>query len=118
MKCELFYSFEREKTLLRTLEEVTVIIDGESITIPAGFEFDGASIPRIFWRVEAPIDGRYITAFCVHDWCYSSHCVGRKKADTILYSLLREAGMGWIKARTIYRAVRLFRTDLTGDPDF
>lgn len=108
MQVELFYSFDKDKTMLRTLEEVTVLIDGESITIPAGFEFDGASIPRMFWRVEQPIDGRYITAFCVHDYLYSTHQVSRKNADKILYSLLREAEMGWWKAKAIYRAVRIF----------
>ena len=113
MKCELFYDFGRDKTMLRTLEEVTVIVDGESITIPEGFEFDGASIPRTFWRVETPIDGRYITAFCVHDYLYSTKQVSRKKADQILYSLLREAGMSWWKANAIFYAVRLFRAALT-----
>lgn len=107
MQVELFYSFDKDKTMLRTLEEVTIIVDNETFTIPEGFECDAASIPKFFWRIEQPINAKYLSAFVLHDWCYSSHCVSRKKADKILYELLREAGMSWIKAKAIYRVVRL-----------
>lgn len=106
MKCELFY--EDHKTKMRLLEDYSFSIDGERFTINAGFVFDGASIPRLFYRIETPINAKYLEAFLEHDACYTFHLVGRKKADKHLYERLRELGMGWTKAKLIYRAVRLF----------
>jgi len=42
--------------------------DGKRHIVPKGFEFDGESIPRVFWRlVGAPFTGCPHAA-CVHDW--------------------------------------------------
>ena len=43
-----------------------------SITIPEGFVYDGASIPKIFWSIIglAP-DGIHRAAAIVHDWIYT-----------------------------------------------
>lgn len=39
------------------------------ITIPAGFRFDGASVPRALWWAVPPT-GPYLAAAMLHDWCY------------------------------------------------
>lgn len=43
--------------------------DGTVIVIPAGFEFDGASIPRIFWGVLSPV-GLLLIPGLIHDYGY------------------------------------------------
>ena len=44
-----------------------------TFTIPKGYEFDGASIPRVFWRiVGANTDNRFIVAAMVHDFVAKS----------------------------------------------
>jgi hypothetical protein len=46
------------------------IVD-ENTTIPEGFEFNGASIPGIFWdMIDHPYHSSYITAACIHDYRY------------------------------------------------
>ena len=40
---------------------------GRRIAVPAGFETDGASIPRVFWWL-LPAWGRYSRPACVHDY--------------------------------------------------
>lgn len=42
-----------------------------SIHIPAGFEWDGASVPRILWSYLDPEDPCVLRASLVHDWLYS-----------------------------------------------
>ena len=106
MKVELFYS--DHETKLRLLEYHAFSIDEKQFTIEKGFVFNGASIPRFFWRIEQPINAKYLECFCEHDALYSSHWVDRKTADDFLYKRLRECGMNWFKANGIYYAVRCF----------
>lgn len=54
------------------------------VTIPAGFQTDFASVPRlpvVYWLV----GGRATYASCVHDWLYNKSGVSRKDADAVFY---------------------------------
>jgi hypothetical protein len=57
--------------LARLLEAFT-FYDGVAdlwVTAPAGFVFDGASIPRWAWAITGgPLDGAYRRAACIHDY--------------------------------------------------
>ena len=44
-------------------------INGEQFVIPKGFQFDGASIPRIFWFLLNPI-GLLLIPGLIHDYAY------------------------------------------------
>jgi len=90
----------------RLLEPFRAWIDDHVIVVPAGFETDFASVPRIFWRVIPPW-GRYARAAIVHDYLYASHIVGRKEADKIFLALMRALGVPWRTRTTMYWAVRL-----------
>lgn len=61
----------------------------EIITVPTGFEFDGASVPMIFWRLIQRVEPQTISAACVHDYLYTE---GRRytlaKTDYIFYEAL------------------------------
>ena len=46
-----------------------VLADGTVVTIKAGFIFDGASVPRIFWWFLSPVDILLIPAL-MHDYGY------------------------------------------------
>jgi hypothetical protein len=43
--------------------------DGTEIILPADFEFDGASIPRIFWGILSPV-GLLLIPGLIHDYGY------------------------------------------------
>ena len=95
-----------------TLEEVSLTIpDGRIITVPVGFVYDKASVPRIAWWW-LPRDDRYvIDAALFHDYLYvtqkiEGEWIQRIEADQIFYGLMRQAGMRWTKAQLAYRAVR------------
>jgi hypothetical protein len=111
------------------MEDYRVETNGLVITIPAGFQTDGASIPRCLqWIVGASFDNGFRAAALVHDWLYYTHradmddimfgypkriirWIEPGQADACLLDLLAQNGVGWIRRRAIYHAVRLFGGD-------
>lgn len=91
-------------------EDAIAMRDGVVVRIPAGFEFDGASIPRFAWSViGSPFHPRLMTASVFHDWLYYTHQLGsRLDADDWLLRLMLRSGVGAARANTIYSAVRAF----------
>jgi hypothetical protein len=99
------------------------------ITVPLGFEYDGASIPRILWTlVNITPDGLHRAAALIHDWIYRNRGnLGdsyqkfledswktipngkweRIHADRMFARLLREAEVPKFRRRIMYLAVRL-----------
>jgi hypothetical protein len=77
------------------------------VSVPHGFVTDFASVPRFFWRVLPPT-GEYGKAAVVHDWLYRTHLTSREEADRVFLEAMRDLGVAEWKARTMYRAVRLF----------
>jgi len=81
------------------------------LTVPAGFESDGASVPRFFWRIVFPPgDYRALEAAFLHDFIYRTHPEGwtRAQADELFRSLLIENGVPRLSANLAYWGVRLF----------
>ena len=77
-----------------------------NITVPAGFECDFASVPRIpvvymFFGDEAH------QAATLHDYLYRYAAVKRKVADQVFKEAMSVSGVGW-KRFPMYWAVRLF----------
>tara|TARA_R110000850_G_scaffold22191_3_gene64755 strand:+ start:800 stop:1198 length:399 start_codon:yes stop_codon:yes gene_type:complete len=89
--------------------------------VPSGFEYDVASIPRVFWLLIAPRELGY-KAPLAHDYLLSKQGyvsletegrkfrarITRKDADKLFAVLMREAGVPRWKRRLAYRAVRLW----------
>lgn len=79
-------------------------------TIPVGFEWDGASVPRAFWFI-MPKFGENSVAFLMHDYLYSVGApsfISRKDADRIMKEDLMDLGVGRFRASLVYRTVRMF----------
>ena len=84
--------------------------DHVAVTAPAGMLTDGASIPRLLWRVAGhPYQPRVIRAAIIHDYLYRTHdSHGRAWADqTFLLAMLAD-GVRRPAALAYYRAVRTF----------
>ena len=81
------------------------------LTVPAGFESDGASVPRFFWRVVFPPgDTKALRAAFLHDWIYRTHPEGwsRAAADELFRQVLIEDGIPRNSADLAWWGVRLF----------
>lgn len=78
-------------------------------TIPKGFRFDGASIPRFFWRIMGhPLSTDTLKAALVHDFLYATEMVSRKNADFLFRELMRVNRVPFLKRYLMYAAVRFF----------
>jgi Protein of unknown function (DUF1353) len=101
---------------LRAMDYWTDCVDGEQsleircrtcITVPAGFETDFASIPRLFWSSIGHPAGEYAQAAVLHDWLYRSQLVPRARADALFSEAMKVLGVpGW-RRWLMWAAVRV-----------
>ena len=90
--------FGRRQWKLEEPFEYTLPGDGEFIVIPAGFTFDFASVPRLFWPVLHPV-GLLLIGSIIHDYAYRYHYLkttmgikmrlDRKQADRLLLEITK-----------------------------
>lgn len=84
------------------------------IVVPAGFECDLNSLPRLAWIVAPKTD--YPEAGVVHDWGYRGE-MSRDMADAVYREALIALGAGRARAGFRYVALRLFgRFAYDGEP--
>lgn len=81
---------------------------GRIWNVPEGFEFNGLSVPRFFWRLTPPYTGRAREASVVHDYLCDARPVNSTTAHEVFYYALRANGVGWWTAWTRWAAVRWF----------
>ena len=80
----------------------------KDLTIPCGFQSDGCSVPRLFWRVIfPPLDNKAIRAGVIHDYIYRTHPVNwtKWKADRTFRKLLLEDGVSVSRANLAFLGV-------------
>lgn len=99
------------KNLYELVEEYgyACTINNERIEIsaPAGFLFDGASIPAIGWVLTyTPFHPDVIGPAVIHDRGYETHEVDRLTMDSILYQMLIDNRVEKVIAEIMYAAVR------------
>ena len=76
------------------------------ILVPAGFQTDLASVPRlpiVYWLTGDTSSA----AAVVHDWLYQSHEVDRKTADRILEEASAVTGVPWWRRKLMFWGVRV-----------
>ncbi len=92
----------------RIKEDFIALWDNRLIELKVGFEFDGASIPRMFWHIiGSPMSGRYTAATAIHDGLYAVQHTTRREADDCMYDLMRQYQTLWIQAATMHRVCRI-----------
>lgn len=77
-------------------------------SIPAGFETDLASVPRLLWSLLPP-HGRYAKAAILHDWLLTqAPAISRPQADELFYQAMLILGVPTWQAKLMYYAVRTY----------
>ena len=92
-------------------EPLTITYKDKSFTVPAGFECDGASVPRLLWFLVTPkIDPRSIEAATGHDYGYRNNLKGWTKwmLDAMFYQMLIKHGLAKWRALLAWLGVFLF----------
>lgn len=112
-------SHDPARGLWRLEQEYQYTHAGYLITVPAGFEFDLASVPRAFWVFISPFD-LSIVAPLLHDFLYHyrgdppagaivpAYVYTRLEADDLFLELMVEEGVPRWRREVAYRAVRTF----------
>ena len=83
--------------------------DGMHWDVPAGYQTDGASIPRFFQPlIGGPWTEAYIKAAVVHDFYIRRQSVSAESVHKVFYMALLAAGTDLTRARQMYVAVGKF----------
>ena len=105
---EITVGFDHKKNLLVLKNTAIYKINSDEYKIEAGFKYDGASIPKVFWSL---ISGKFHPDFqlaaLLHDYMYIKS-LGRDKADEYFHKLLLNRGVKKLKAKLMYLAVHWF----------
>ena len=106
------YPFENKK-LLNVLIYDHKKFKQYNFKIRENYCFDGASIPRIFWRlIGSNTDNQFLVAALIHDVLCENHKYidfDRALSSKVFRALLIASGVGEIKANIMYNAVDLFQ---------
>lgn len=93
------------------LADLVLEDDAGTITVPAGFTTDFASIKVLhnafLFVLFALVSGYGNYAATVHDWLYTTGQMARKEADAVLYRALRAEGVARWRAWLMWAGVRL-----------
>lgn len=93
-------------TLIEPLVYYSEIL-GRAITIPAGFETDFASVPRLPF-VYTLFGGIARKAAVVHDYLYRKSGVSRRQADMVFYEAMKATGQWWWRRAIMWVGLRAF----------
>lgn len=127
---EIFYLSEKRAVVTKDYKVlIPVILENGMIhylhiTIPKGFEFDGGTIPRIFWTVSGLTPwGYYVSEYALHDKLYvdkgivGGKTLSRKIIDKILRQQMKDKHARWFKHTITYLFCRAFGWYLFYDID-
>lgn len=99
--------FENKRPKVVLENDFEIIINGDLNVIPAGFEYDHASIPCGLWNTFPPYHPDYAAAALVHDFLYAGEIFDRKVNDKIFLAIMKAAGVSKVKRAFMYSAVRI-----------
>lgn len=95
------------KRKMKLLRDIRFKFNGEWIEITEGFEWNGASIPKIFWFVIGkPTSEKFALASLIHDYLYMMRA-DRGLADNLFRELLDDAKVNGRRVAAMFWAVRI-----------
>ena len=84
----------------------SVVVEG--IKIPAGYRWNGASVPSFLWPIiGSPFEPRFMAPSLVHDYGYEFGIMPREDLDKIFKKLLLHNGVDEDRAESMYVGVRI-----------
>lgn len=84
-----------KKKFVTTKDIALRLTNGDTIIIPRGYRFDGASVPRIFWWFIPRLDDR-ILAVLGHDYLYYSDYLRDKVSDREAKRIIDDEFLIWM----------------------
>ncbi len=103
------YTSLPESDALQLVEPYMYEEFGVHLDIPAGFIWDGASIPRMLWMsTGSNYDPDFTLPGLVHDYMYHSGTYSKKLADQIFLNELKRENVSFYTRYKMYYAVKFF----------
>lgn len=97
-----------DKNKYELTRDYEIEVEGIEIVVPKHFKYDGASIPAVAWQLTfSPFHPDVMLPSLIHDWLFYNHQVDREMTDKILYRLLIDNGVNYLRANTMWAAVRV-----------
>ena len=88
----IFYRRHDGETVAVLQKDMAYYTSKGLILVPKGFESDGCSMPRFFWRLFGhPFDMQYLREAILHDYLYKTQIFDRKTADLIFREELQKS---------------------------
>ena len=88
----IFYKRHDGETVAVLQTDMAYYTSKGQIVVPKGFESDGCSMPRFFWRLFGhPFDMQYLREAILHDYLYKTQMFNRKTADQIFREELQKS---------------------------
>ena len=85
-----------------------------SFSIPKGYCYDGASIPRLFWRIIGPnTDNKFLVSALIHDVLCENHGYvnnDRSFSSEVFNALLEASGVFGFKRFLMKNSVDIFQS--------
>lgn len=76
--------------------------------VPAGFETDFASVPRLAWWFCAPASGNHAKPAVLHDYLCETYD-NQPHTDRIFLEAMQANGVGWFKRTVMFNFVRAYQ---------
>lgn len=102
-----FVRYKSGKDKMILTDSLTAYWEGKRIAVLPGYVTDGASIPRVAWRVVGNPWEEYLPAAIIHDILYETEIFDRRDADRCFIDLMEWLEIGWARRSIMYRAVRM-----------
>lgn len=84
------------------------LVGGRAVLIRRGFETDGASVPRLFWRmIGHPFMGDLLPHALPHDGLYAAELMSRADCDAWFLESMAAGGLNVARRNAIWAAVRV-----------
>lgn len=91
------------------LNELVYLSDTRGrFVVEPGFVTDFASTPQVIWWLMPAQGERYDAAAVLHDRLYRTHVLPQAECDAVFLEAMLACGVGWLRAHTMYRALRMF----------
>lgn len=103
----VIYQINNGKPRVATYIDMYYEIGGIEWFVPAGFITDLASVPFPF-SIFFPKLGKYARAAVLHDYLIEQKVWSRKMCDRVFIECMQQDGVGRVRSRLMYWAVRAY----------
>lgn len=103
------FKYEDGDTGYWNLTDYGYVMEDGILTLKKGFDYDGASIPKLAWSIIGhPVEPDILPGALPHDGGYCTHVFPKARMDQLFLDVMEAFGRGSANRKICYGAVRAF----------